>query len=66
MNKTPFIEASTQLYSEETLDLLQNGAGYRCEEVFGEGFTDIAAVTFHETYEMDNVDIPKTILLLYN
>jgi len=56
--------------SKEATTMFSIGVGYRNEDVFGEGFTDIEAVSVYETFELRNQDIPETILentlLIYN
>jgi len=52
-------------YTSETERLLKAGKGYRSEIAFGDKYTDIASVIRHETFVLENIDVPKTILRLY-
>ncbi len=36
--------------------------GYRCENLFGDGYTDPLEVTFYETRDLGNPDIPDMLL----
>lgn len=38
-----------------------NKIGYRTEDLYGEGYRDAAAVMAHETFELENDDIPETL-----
>ena len=35
--------------------------GYRTEELYGEGYRDAASVMAHETFELENDDIPENL-----
>lgn len=52
--------------SGETLQLLNEGVGWRTENFSGEGIRDIQRVVDFETLELLNVDIPETMLHLYS
>lgn len=54
-----------ELVSKETREIIENKKGYRSEALYGEGYRDIREVCIHETFELENTDIPCTILKLY-
>jgi hypothetical protein len=54
-----------ELLSIQTKKIVENKKGYRYENLYGEGYRNIKDVCTHETFELGNVDIPETILLLY-
>lgn len=52
--------------SENTKTIISNGFGFRWEEMYGDGSRDIKEVSIYETYELMNLDIPHTLLTLYD
>lgn len=53
------------LLSNETAEILKNKKGYRYEALYGEGYRDVKEVCMHEVFELENTDIPTTLLNLY-
>lgn len=51
--------------SQETQTMLNNGKGYRYENLYGNRVRNIKEVCMYEKFELCNTDIPNTILNLY-